>query len=151
MPSSTTPLGYSSSPYQVLRLRTRTHTRNHTENAAAVRSTGKYPVVTVQTILSIAAQAEKVFDYHYHYDHLMEQSVQASLEVPAGQELGASPTGASVSRSVSQSVRWSVSQSVGQSVSLSVSQSVSQSVSLSVSQSVSLRPLVISHRGCHIR
>ena len=50
----------------------------------------------METILSIAAQAEKVFDYNYHYEHLMEQSVQASLDAPAGYELGASPTGASL-------------------------------------------------------
>ena len=47
-------------------------------------------MVTVQTVLSIAAQAEAVFDFHHHYDHIMEQTVQASLEIP---EPGASPAG----------------------------------------------------------
>jgi hypothetical protein len=48
---------------------------------------GKFPVLTVQTIVSIAAQAERVFDHRYHFDLLMEQSLYAG-------DMGASPTGA---------------------------------------------------------
>jgi pyruvate kinase len=35
---------------------------------------GKYPVLTVKTILSICRQAEKVFDHDHHFDHLMRVS-----------------------------------------------------------------------------
>ena len=43
-------------------------------------------MLTVQTIVSIAAQAERVFDHRYHFDLLMEQSLYAG-------DMGASPTG----------------------------------------------------------
>ena len=33
---------------------------------------GKYPVDTVQTVLAICHQAEKVFDHNYHFEHLMQ-------------------------------------------------------------------------------
>ncbi|GIL75743.1 hypothetical protein Vretimale_15284 [Volvox reticuliferus] len=33
---------------------------------------GRYPCETVTTICSISRAAEKVFDHHYHYEHLME-------------------------------------------------------------------------------
>ena len=33
---------------------------------------GKYPVETVQTVLAICHQAEKVFDHNYHFEHLMQ-------------------------------------------------------------------------------
>ena len=44
-------------------------------------------MLTVQTIVNIAAQAEKVFDHRYHFDLLMEQSLHAG-------DVGASPAGA---------------------------------------------------------
>ncbi len=48
-------------------------------------------MLTVQTIVNIAAQAEKVFDHRYHFDLLMEQSLYAGAD-----NLGASPAGARV-------------------------------------------------------
>lgn len=33
---------------------------------------GRYPCETINTICSISRAAEKVFDHHYHYEHLME-------------------------------------------------------------------------------
>ena len=33
---------------------------------------GKYPVQTVETVLAICHQAEKVFDHHYHFENLMQ-------------------------------------------------------------------------------
>lgn len=36
---------------------------------------GKYPVETVHTVCSISRAAEKVFDHHYHTEHLMEVAV----------------------------------------------------------------------------
>ena len=35
---------------------------------------GCFPVDSVQTCVSIARQAEKVFDHHYHNDHLLESA-----------------------------------------------------------------------------
>ena len=46
-------------------------------------------MLTVQTIVNIAAQAEKVFDHRYHFDLLMEQSLYAGAD-----NMGASPAGA---------------------------------------------------------
>lgn len=54
---------------------------------------GFYPVLTIATILSIARQAEAVFDHMHHFDHLMtvrlccsfELSVTALTNVPAAQ------------------------------------------------------------------
>ncbi|PNW82489.1 hypothetical protein CHLRE_06g280950v5 [Chlamydomonas reinhardtii] len=36
---------------------------------------GRYPVSTVTTICNISRAAEKVFDHHYHYEHLMEVAI----------------------------------------------------------------------------
>lgn len=33
---------------------------------------GRHPVSTVDTILHICKQAEKVFDHHHHFDRLMQ-------------------------------------------------------------------------------
>ena len=33
---------------------------------------GLFPVLTVETILRIARQAESVFDHDVHFDHLMQ-------------------------------------------------------------------------------
>ena len=33
---------------------------------------GRYPVLTVDTIMKICRQAEKVFDHVNHFDHLMQ-------------------------------------------------------------------------------
>ena len=33
---------------------------------------GRYPVLTVETIMKICRQAEKVFDHVNHFDHLMQ-------------------------------------------------------------------------------
>ncbi len=41
---------------------------------------GKYPVETVNTIASISRAAEKVFDHHYHYEHLMEVRADTGLQ-----------------------------------------------------------------------
>jgi pyruvate kinase len=38
---------------------------------------GCYPVETVKTVVSIARQAEKVFDHHYHFDHLLDSAFEA--------------------------------------------------------------------------
>lgn len=35
---------------------------------------GKHPVATVETILHICKQAEKVFDHNYHFETLMRVS-----------------------------------------------------------------------------
>ena len=40
---------------------------------------GKHPVATVETILHICKQAEKVFDHNYHFETLMRVS-NAALE-----------------------------------------------------------------------
>ncbi len=37
---------------------------------------GLFPVLTVETILSIARQAESVFDHDVHFDHLMQARSQ---------------------------------------------------------------------------
>ena len=41
---------------------------------------GKHPVVTVETVLHICKQAEKVFDHTYHFETLMRVS-NTSCEV----------------------------------------------------------------------
>ena len=53
-------------------------------------------MLTVQTIVNIAAQAEKVFDHRYHFDLLMEQSLYV------GADMGASPAGVRVGHSSSE-------------------------------------------------
>ncbi|KXZ44880.1 hypothetical protein GPECTOR_61g833 [Gonium pectorale] len=45
---------------------------------------GKYPVQTVDTICSISRAAEKVFDHHYHYEHLMEVAIDVGDMVANG-------------------------------------------------------------------
>ncbi len=40
---------------------------------------GKHPVATVETILHICKQAEKVFDHNYHFETLMRVSPAPSL------------------------------------------------------------------------
>ena len=62
-------------------------------NPTSCAAAGKFPVLTVQTIVDIAAQAEKVFDHRYHFDLLMEQSLYAGAD-----NLGASPAGARLLR-----------------------------------------------------
>ena len=42
---------------------------------------GQFPIVSVQTIVSIAKQAEKVFDHHYHFDHLMDTAVEVGVQI----------------------------------------------------------------------
>ena len=37
---------------------------------------GRYPVATVATVLSICAQAEKVFDHSQHFDFLMAEAMR---------------------------------------------------------------------------
>ena len=39
---------------------------------------GKHPVLTVETILHICKQAEKVFDHNYHFETLMRVSFRHS-------------------------------------------------------------------------
>ncbi|MEW5314600.1 MAG: hypothetical protein WDW38_006083 [Sanguina aurantia] len=39
---------------------------------------GRYPLETITTVTSICRSGEKVFDHHYHYDHLMEVAIDAS-------------------------------------------------------------------------
>ncbi|KAI8472796.1 MAG: pyruvate kinase [Monoraphidium minutum] len=52
---------------------------------------GEYPCEAVQTVIAICKQAEKVFDHHYHFDHLMD-TAQEVEEYPPGQTPGeASP------------------------------------------------------------
>ncbi|EFJ40338.1 cytosolic pyruvate kinase [Volvox carteri f. nagariensis] len=58
---------------------------------------GRYPCETVTTICSISRAAEKVFDHHYHYEHLMEVGERgeglesiASSAVRAADRVGAS-------------------------------------------------------------
>jgi hypothetical protein len=41
---------------------------------------GTHPVLTVSTILSIARQAEAVFDHTHHFDHLMAEALIAERE-----------------------------------------------------------------------
>jgi pyruvate kinase len=38
---------------------------------------GKYPVQTVETVLAICHQAEKVFDHHSHFENLMQARARA--------------------------------------------------------------------------
>lgn len=40
---------------------------------------GKHPVATVETILHICKQAEKVFDHTHHFEHLMKVKHAARL------------------------------------------------------------------------
>ena len=40
---------------------------------------GKHPVATVETILHICKQAEKVFDHNYHFETLMRVSLATPL------------------------------------------------------------------------
>ncbi|KAK9796683.1 hypothetical protein WJX73_008597 [Symbiochloris irregularis] len=39
---------------------------------------GRHPVATVDTILHICKQAEKVFDHHHHFERLMQDAVEAA-------------------------------------------------------------------------
>lgn len=39
---------------------------------------GRHPVSTVDTILHICKQAEKVFDHHHHFDRLMQDATEAN-------------------------------------------------------------------------
>ncbi|KAG2492389.1 hypothetical protein HYH03_009335 [Edaphochlamys debaryana] len=63
---------------------------------------GKYPVETITTICSIARAAEKVFDHHYHYEHLMEVAIDVgdmagpAPEAGSESEEGPTPSGAVV-------------------------------------------------------
>ncbi|CAL8472137.1 g11679 [Coccomyxa elongata] len=41
---------------------------------------GKYAVQTVQTVLAICHQAEKAFDHNYHFEHLMNEALEAETE-----------------------------------------------------------------------
>lgn len=45
---------------------------------------GCYPVETVKTVVSIARQAERVFDHHYHFDHLLDSAWEAVDDVGLG-------------------------------------------------------------------
>ncbi|KAK9824152.1 hypothetical protein WJX72_008125 [[Myrmecia] bisecta] len=38
---------------------------------------GRHPVATVETILHICKQAEKVFDHRHHFEHLMQEAMDA--------------------------------------------------------------------------
>jgi hypothetical protein len=38
---------------------------------------GKFPLETVATVRNICRQAEKVFDHHYHFEHLMDAAISA--------------------------------------------------------------------------
>ncbi|KAK9862304.1 hypothetical protein WJX84_005516 [Apatococcus fuscideae] len=40
---------------------------------------GKYPVATVETVLHICKQAEKVFDHNHHFEHLMQEAIEAEV------------------------------------------------------------------------
>eukprot|EP00879_Flechtneria_rotunda_P021199 GHRR01022332.1.p1 GENE.GHRR01022332.1~~GHRR01022332.1.p1 ORF type:complete len:557 (+),score=186.89 GHRR01022332.1:438-2108(+) len=52
---------------------------------------GSFPIESVQMLVSIARQAEKVFDHHYHFDHLLD----TAHEVEEGYPSGATPEAAS--------------------------------------------------------
>ncbi|GBF87464.1 pyruvate kinase [Raphidocelis subcapitata] len=45
---------------------------------------GGYPREAVQTITLISKQAEKVFDHHYHFDHLMDTAQEEDVWDPPG-------------------------------------------------------------------
>jgi len=45
---------------------------------------GTFPIEAVQTIMLISKQAEKVFDHHYHFDHLMDTAHEVEDWVPPG-------------------------------------------------------------------
>ncbi|KAK9828408.1 hypothetical protein WJX81_005360 [Elliptochloris bilobata] len=44
---------------------------------------GKYPVLTVETIMKICRQAEKVFDHVHHFDHLMQEAMEIADDTGA--------------------------------------------------------------------
>lgn len=54
---------------------------------------GFFPIESVQTLVSIARQAEKVFDHHYHFDHLLDTAyeVEEGYGMPGGSPEDASP------------------------------------------------------------
>ena len=52
---------------------------------------GRHPVATVDTILHICKQAEKVFDHHHHFDRLM-QVAPLPAPLPSAQPLHCSCT-----------------------------------------------------------
>lgn len=52
---------------------------------------GQYPVESVQTLVSIARQAEKVFDHNYHFDHLLDTAYEVEGGHPYHFNGGASP------------------------------------------------------------
>lgn len=43
---------------------------------------GRYPVLTVETIMKICRQAEKVFDHVNHFDHLMQARQPCTQNLP---------------------------------------------------------------------
>lgn len=43
---------------------------------------GRFPVLTVDTIMKICRQAEKVFDHVNHFDHLMQARPRLALSQP---------------------------------------------------------------------
>lgn len=43
---------------------------------------GTFPIESVQTLVSIARQAEKVFDHHYHFDHLLDTAYEVEGHGP---------------------------------------------------------------------
>ncbi|KAK9861213.1 hypothetical protein WJX84_011545 [Apatococcus fuscideae] len=47
---------------------------------------GKYPVATVETVLHICKQAEKVFDHNHHFEHLMQEAIEAEVRKGMGGE-----------------------------------------------------------------
>lgn len=47
---------------------------------------GKYAVETVQTVVGICKQAEKVFDHHYHFEHLMDTALEAEIVRSSSEE-----------------------------------------------------------------
>jgi len=55
---------------------------------------GQWPVETVRTVVSIARQAERVFDHHYHFDHLLDTAFEAVDE--GGGLQGLAPTAGAV-------------------------------------------------------
>lgn len=43
---------------------------------------GCYPTESVEVVVSICRQAEKVFDHHYHFDHLLDTAYEVDERVP---------------------------------------------------------------------
>jgi hypothetical protein len=39
---------------------------------------GCYPTESVEVVVSICRQAEKVFDHHYHFDHLLDTAYEVN-------------------------------------------------------------------------